>query len=786
MKFSVNWLREFVELPPSIDELSELLTLAGVEIEGVENRGADFANVVIAQINASAPHPNADRLSVCDVDDGSGTKRQIVCGAKNYKVGDKVPLALPGAVLAGELKIKASKLRGVESEGMLCSAKELGISDESAGLLILSPDAKIGAPIGSLFPADTVLDVEITPNRGDLLSHFGLAREIAALTGKPVVAAAVTAAEPLPPATAAATIKISAIRECGFYSARRIDNVTMGPSPEWLRAKLESVGLRSINNIVDITNFVMLELGQPLHAFDIDTLHGGIEVRLAHGAERFLALDGKTYSLGQENLVIADEQRAVAIAGVMGGEETGVTAKTRHILLESAYFLPASVRRTARKLNLPSDSSYRFERGVDPGMLLRASQRATDLIRELAGGEPAGEIDTAGTPPIEEPEVTLRSSRSDQLLGVSVPSEESNRILTAFGLTKQAPNSDASPWKIPSFRADLRREVDLIEEIVRAYGINRIPSANRSRFTPVSAADSTHDRESRIRNLLVAQGISEARTSALLPRGRSLFNSAAMVLRNPLSEDHVALRPSLLPGLLAVLERNLRNGASSIRLFEIGRTFSPEKGEESRQLALLLHGQPESKLHWRGAGNRRLDVFDAKGVLEALCDETLSFRRSERTDLALAAEILRGDEVIGFVGQLAAGDASAVGANAPVVVAELALQPLLEAAAHAKRFTEIEKFPSVTRDIAMIVPESLAHEKIVETIWGEPLLRHVSFFDLFVGPEAEKTLGPKRKSLAYTLTYRDKNRTLTNAEINVVHARIRERLQRELAVELRE
>src|SRR5207248_898934 len=366
MKFSVNWLREFVELPPSVDGLAELLTMSGVEIEGIEKRGTDFDHVVVAQITESKPHPNADRLTVCVVDDGSGTKRQIVCGAKNYRVGDKVPLALPGAELTGGLKIGASKLRGVESEGMLCSAKELGVAEDAAGLLILSPEAKIGTPICDLFPPDTILDVEITPNRGDLLSHFGLAREIAALTNKTVVAAAVTSGSTAAEDSGSCNhgVKISALRECPFYSARRIENVKVGPSPDWLRAKIESVGIRSINNVVDVSNFVMLELGQPTHAFDADKLSGEINVRLAHEAEEFLALDGKTYELSPENLVIADGERTVGIAGVMGGEESGVTDSTKNVLLESAYFLPASIRRTARDLNLPSDASYRFERGV--------------------------------------------------------------------------------------------------------------------------------------------------------------------------------------------------------------------------------------------------------------------------------------------------------------------------------------------------------------------------------------------------------------------------------------
>ncbi|HEX5176231.1 MAG TPA: phenylalanine--tRNA ligase subunit beta, partial [Chthoniobacteraceae bacterium] len=547
MKFSLNWLGEFVELPDEVERLTELLTLAGVEIEGIENRGANFEHVVVARITASAQHPNADRLSVCQVDDGSGQTRQIVCGAKNYKVGDKVALALAGAILPNDFKIKASKLRGVESQGMLCSAKELGIGEDAGGLLILPPEAKIGAPIGGLFPNDIILNVEITPNRADLLSHYGLAREIAALTKKPLRELKI--AEPL--AVTGAAVQISAPRECPFYSARRIENITVGASPDWLRAKLEAVGLRSINNIVDVTNFVMLELGQPLHAFDAARLQRGINVRLARPNEQFLALDGRTYNLTPKNLLITDGERAVAIGGVMGGEDTGVTDTTRNLLLESAYFLPSSVRRTARELNLPSDASYRFERGVDPGMVLRASERAVQLIREIAGGEPANETITAGMLPAPPPGFALRYARCNEVLGASVAPEEADRILEGFGLQKLGATSEQSSWRIPSYRSDLRREVDLIEEIVRVFGINRIAGVDRSRFTPVSTADHRYNFEMQLRQRLVARGFSEVRTSVLVGRQTlgSGFASGAVELRNPLSEDHVALRPSLIPGL---------------------------------------------------------------------------------------------------------------------------------------------------------------------------------------------------------------------------------------------
>src|SRR5216117_4392215 len=434
MKFSVNWLREFVDLPENPEEIAELLTRAGVETENIEQRGAKIDKVIVSQITASSRHPNADRLTVCEVDDASGTKRRIVCGATNYKVGDKVPLALPGTKLPNGTEIRKSKLRGIESEGMLCSPIELRLGEDASGLLILSPDAKIGAPIGDLFPADTILDVEITPNRGDLLSHFGLAREIAALTGKKL-------REPPPLRTADTTVagvKISATRECPFFSARKIDNVKVGPSPQWLRAKIESVGIRSINNIVDVSNFVMLELGQPTHAFDANKLKGDINVRVAHAGERFLALDGNTYSLKPDNLVVADQERAVGIAGVMGGEETGVTESTKSILLESAYFLPASVRRTARNLNLPSDASYRFERGVDPQMVLRASHRATELICEIAGGIPAKEVGAAGKVPANPSDVSLSYEKCDRVVGVTIKPKTVDEILERFGLKKSA------------------------------------------------------------------------------------------------------------------------------------------------------------------------------------------------------------------------------------------------------------------------------------------------------------------------------------------------------------
>src|SRR5438067_305648 len=782
MKFSVNWLAEFVDLPKNAEEIAELLTGAGVETENIETRGAKIDKVIVSQVMALSRHPNADRLTVCEVDDGSETKRQIVCGATNYKVGDKVPLALPGAKLPNGTEIRKSKLRGVESEGMLCSAIELGLGQDASGLLILSPEAKIGAPIADLFPGDSILDVEITPNRGDLLSHFGLAREIAALTGKKLRGDT----RPLKAVKFAnAGVTISAARECPFFSARKIDNVKVGPSPQWLRAERQCIGIRSINNIVDISNFVMLELGQPTHACDAYKLKGGINVRLARDGEKFLALDGKTYSLRPDNLVVADQERPVGIAGVMGGEETGVTEMTKSILLESAYFLPTSVRRTARNLNLPSDASYRFERGVDPEMILRASHRATELIRKIADGMPAKEVGAVGKVPANPADVSLSYEKCDRVVGIAIEPKTVDEILTRFGLKKSKSASKNGIWKIPSYRRDLQRDVELIEEVVRSYGVNKIPGADRSRFTPSSAADQSHDLESALRERFVSRGLSEVRTSKLIPRSTIAFSENAIASRNPLSEEHVALRPSLITGLLNVLDRNIRAGAERVAIFEMGRVFEPPSGREERRIGFLLWGTATSEANWR---KRPLDFFDLKGVIEAYISRDLSFRRAQHPNLALAVEIYSGNQLIGLTGQISASLASKVDAHGAVFVAELSLDLPISGLGSAATFREFGKFPAITRDIALVVDEDLPHEDIIKAIFSqkEPLLTKVEFFDRFVGEGAERLFGKGKKSLAYRLTYRSQSRTLTSEEVTAAHARIRERLRHDLGAELRE
>jgi phenylalanyl-tRNA synthetase beta chain len=440
---------------------------------------------------------------------------------------------------------------------------------------------------------------------------------------------------------------------------------------------------------------------------------------------------------------------------------------------------------------LPSDASYRFERGVDPEMISRASARATELMSEIAGGKPDTKVAIAGKIPAALPDVSLNYKTSDRLLGITIAPKTVDEILERLGLEKnKRKTGEEGSWKIPSYRRDLRRDVDLIEEVIRAHGVEKVAGADRSRFTSASAADRTYDFEAATRESLVARGISEARTSSLIPRrslGGGPFVENALEVRNPLSEDHVALRPSLLPGLLAVAARNFRGSAESVRLFELGRVFAQTDGNEQRRLALLFAGKAESVPHWRSDAKRKLDFFDVKGAVEIIGRGRFSFRRSAHSDFALATEVLLGEKIIGVLGQLAMRHASDLGTENSVFVAELNLDLIAAAQKDSATFREVEKFPAVTRDIAMIVPETTSHDEIVRAIESakEPLLERVELFDLFSGKQAE-SFGAARKSLAYSLTYRDKNRTLTNEEVTVVHARIRERLQRELAAELRE
>ncbi|MGK0185508.1 MAG: phenylalanyl-tRNA synthetase beta chain [Verrucomicrobiales bacterium] len=799
MNVSLNWLNDHIDLSGyTLPQLSDLLTFAGVEVEEIEHKGLDSDLIVVAQVQSSDKHPDADKLSVCQVDDGSGTPRQIVCGAKNYKVGDKVPLALPGTVMPGDFKIKKGKLRGIESLGMMCSGRELGISQDHDGLLILPEDAPIGKPIRELFKPDTIVEVEVTPNRSDWLSHLGMARELAALANRPLKGTSDYCDSTTPTRIAKpGEVKIEAPESCPFYTARFIRGVKVGPSPAWLKEKLEAIGLRPINNIVDITNYVLMEMGQPLHAFDVAKLNGGITVRSANEGEKFLALDGETYDLLGSDLVIADSANAVAIGGVMGGENSGVTEFSTDILLESAYFDPPAIRRTSRRLGLSSDSSYRFERGIDPLQTLGASALATKLILEIAGGEADEMTLECGEAPVRTGEVTLDIPRAQRLLGAEIAESEIDRILTGLGLEKTAGTADiSSTWRIPSYRLDLQRHVDLVEEIARVYGLDNIPASQGAIFSEASDADHTYDFTLQLKDRLTSLGFYEAGTIKLIADGQ-LADVVGCTpelpvpypLKNPLSDDHTIMRSSIVPALLNVAERNVRMGANALRFFECGTVFrKSDDGSpiESQAIALLMNG-PSQPASWHGMDQPSSDFFHLRGVIESIIPRGLTLTPSEHPTLMLAAKVLANGAHIGWAGQLPPARARAIGTNAPLLVAELEMALLqTHNVDRSVQFAELPKFPGSSRDIAMFVPADLPNGKLEDFFNGlnEPLLESFSVFDVFIS-DTPSTDASQRKSIAYSLTYRDESRTLQATEIDEAHGRVLDLLKQSLPVEIR-
>lgn len=793
MNVSLKWLSDHVDFSEySMSELDDLLTFAGIEVEGVQRMPE---NLVVGEVLSSEPHPDADKLSVCQVDDGSGKKRQIVCGAKNYKVGDKVPLALPGCVLdAGDgktFKIKEGKLRGVESLGMMCAASEIGLTDDADGLMILSEEAKPGTPLGEIYPA--VFELEITPNRPDCLSHLGVARELAALAQKPLKNVAHHGDSKTPTREAKDEIAISTAT-CPFYTARIVRGVKVSSSPDWLKEKLESVGLRPINNIVDITNYVLMEMGHPLHAFDMAKLDGGIHVRQAKEGESFEALDGETYELTADDMVIADSKVPVALAGVMGGEESGVTEETTDILLESAYFTPSAVRRTARRHMLHSDSSYRFERGTDAYQVAGASDLAIQLVLELAGGEAEKELVVCGELPAAPSPVALDNDYCRAVIGDDIDDEKIDAILSSLGLEKKA-----AAWEIPTFRLDLERPVDLVEEVARVYGLDSVPSAQKAWFSPASKADDAFDFASKLQAQLSSLGFFETRNLKLISEAQLADDLATshrgmspIRLKNPLNDEQDYLRPGLVPGLLAAAERNLRFGNPDIRLFENGRVFTatPKGGEvEHEHLALLMTGgrAPRS---WAKGELDKTDIHDLRGILEAICPDGLVLNAidDDRLVAACSIEIGRGKKSakLGIAGIVPPSRARELGFGTAIMVAELNLKKLAAAAEEDIAFAELPKFPGSSRDIAMLVPATLQAEEIAAFFdaHDEPLLQAVELFDVFSDPAGEK-LPAEKKSLAYSVTYRSEGRTLEAKEIETAHAKLLDSLRAGLSVEFR-
>jgi phenylalanyl-tRNA synthetase beta chain len=805
MKVTFNWLKQYVQFDWPPEELAARLTMLGLEVEGVQKLGGEMNGIIVAQVLTRDKHPNADKLSVCRVNDGRG-ERMIVCGAQNFQAGDKVPLILPGHNLpakAGEapVTIKAGKIRGVESQGMLCSPDELGLPDAIEGLLILRPDAVVGQPFAEYLGrqgSDVVYDLEITPNRPDWNSVVGIAREISALTGNPLrlpeiqIASSHLAGE--------ATEKMLAVRImepelCSRYTARIIRGVKIGPSPEWLRSTLEKVGLRSINNVVDVTNFVMLEIGHPLHAFDYHLLggHPAIIVRRASEGEKFVTLDGKERLLTNQMLLIADETKAVALAGIMGGQNSEIQPNTVDVLIESACFQPQNIRATSKKLELRTDSSYRFERGADPGICDWASRRAAQLILETAGGlllDPL--IDAFPTPPSPK-QISLRCEKTNELLGVDIAPDAQVKFLQRLGLECAHPSPPT--FQIPTFRVDLKREADLIEEIVRLYGVDKIPATPPRGAIGAHAFDAVHEQIAEARRLLAGLGIFEA-------QGQTLISSTAAnlatnteqtaALQHPLSADMNVLRPSLLPGLLEGLRHNASRKNGDVALFEIGRVFIQFEGKikEERRLALALMGRRQLGF-WSGPDrDAKYDVYDLKGSLEEFFEQfglrgvTWARQESPGPLFLESAAVQLGKLTLGEMGQLSPALQKRYDLRDGVFVAELNLDLLLGRRVPAKSFKPLPAFPAIRRDVAMLVTENVLFDTVQNVVkQARPAnLEKMEVFDVFRG----NNVPAGQKSLACAFTYRNAGRTLTDAEVNAAHEKLVEQLKQSLPATIRD
>jgi len=814
MKVTLNWLKQYVEFNWSPEELITRLTLLGLEVEGVQKISGAFEGIVVAQVVTRDKHPNADKLSLCRVNDGTGV-RQIVCGAQNFKPEDKVPLILPGASLplkSGETEpftIKVGKIRGVESHGMLCSPQELGLPEQVDGLLILREDAKVGQPFGEYLGrsgADVIYDLEVTPNRPDLNSVIGIAREIAALTGNPLkIPVSMEAGHPLEKVTGVSVDELVAVRiedseNCPRYTARIIKGVKVGPSPDWLKSTLEKAGIRSISNVVDVTNFVMLEMGQPLHAFDYHLIAKGaggkptIVVRRAVVREKFRTLDEVERTLADDTLLIADEQKGIALAGVMGGANTEINQETRAVLVESAYFNPVNIRRTSKRLGLRSESSYRFERGADPEICEAASRRAVQLILETAGGELAAGVVDVRPQTKPAPEITLHFAKTDALLGVGISHAEQLSHLTKLGLTVTAQAPGDATFKIPSWRVDLKREVDLIEEVGRLYGVDRLPSTPPRGAIGSNEFDTVYDQIFEVRRILTSLGLHEAQGQTLISKDEVRVIDAGEIvsLANPLSSDMDVLRPSLLPGLIHSLRHNASRKNNEVALFEIGRVFGQTGGgmKEGRRVAIAIMGQ-RALPFWSGSErDAKFDAYDLKGLVEDLLEQfglrgIMFTKRTESTPLMLESAIvtLGGKLPLGELGQLLPTLAKKYDLREAVLLAEFDLDLLLSKRNPAKTFKALPQFPSSRRDVAILVAEAITHDAVLATVkQARPAnLEALELFDVFRG----QGVPAGQKSLAYAFTYRAADKTLTDAEVNSAHEKAVESLCQKLAAVVR-
>jgi len=801
MKISLNWLADYVELPATPEETAAKLTLAGLEIEGVERLGEGLDGVVVAHILESVPHPNAEKLSVTQVDAGpKHGKLQIVCGAKNYKVGDKVPLATVGTKLPGGIEIKQAKLRGVDSAGMLCSAKELAIAEDASGLLILDPSAQVGMPIAeALGLRDVVFEVNVTPNRPDALSHIGIAREVATITGTPLKVPSVELTEDGSPVESLVKVEVRDYERCPRYTARALEGAAIGPSPMWMQNRLRAVGVRAISNAVDVTNYVLLECGQPLHAFDLDLVpNGHVIVRRAGEGEKMTTLDGKERTLTADDLVICDEKSPSALAGVMGGATSEVSDKTRRILLESAYFLPSGVRRSSARHGLHTESSHRFERGVDYEAVTWAQDRAAQLLAQLCGAKIArGRID-ARKAPLARRQFKLRFARIGDLLGMPVPAETTERILTGLGFKLTERTAESAMVEVPSWRVDVDGEADCVEEIARLQGYGTIPARLPRGVSDLAPEPVGQAVERRLRLALSAAGFDEVvNYSFVSPKDLEVLKPGAkpILVKNPLAPEQEAMCTTRLAGLLVNVRHNLNRQVEDVRFYELGRTYLPsqDKGstqpaDEPRMLAGVLVGHRDP--HQWGERREAVDFFDLKGAIEQLVESigARDVRYVSVTDRPhlhprSACELRIAGKPVGSFGELHPKAAQALSLPRGVFVFELAVEALEQGAHLVPRSKSLPRFPAVLRDLAVVLDDTVAAADVEAEIRaaGGQLVEEVTLFDLYRGQGVPQG----KKSLAFAVRLRAAERTLTDEEAVKAHAAIVSRLGEKFGATLR-
>jgi len=788
MKASISWLKSLCPTDLSIDDIVRRLTMAGLEVDGVEPASKPWTHVVVGEVLSVTQHPDADKLNVCEVTDGESTY-QVVCGATNVRAGLKVPFARVGAVIGDDFRIQQAKLRGVDSHGMLCGADELGLSDERDGLMELPDHVVTGSDVADLLSLpDHVVEVDLTPNRGDCLSITGLARELGVLSQTTVRTVDCEAVDPESDETH--DVHLSAPEGCPCYVGRVIEHVDVTkPTPLWMVERLRRSGIRSIDAIVDITNYVMLELGQPMHAFDRDQLVGEIDVRMAHPGEQLVLLDGKTLTLSDDVLVIADQEKALALAGIMGGEHSGISERTTTVFLESAYFAPITIAGKARRYGLHTDASARFERGVDWQLAERACQRATALILDICGGVPGPVMITDNEQALPTLQVvTLTHARIKQQLKIELASETIQQMLQALGFDVDV-TSDGFRCVAPSWRFDIAIEQDLIEEIARIYGYNNLPTSLPAQALTMAAVPEAETPLMRLKHYLVDQDVQEAVTYSFVdPAMQALLGDGVEGVRlaNPIASNLAEMRRSLMPGLVEAVRHNVNRQAPRVRVFETGQCFvsSDDQLDQSERLGIALYGQ-QAPLHF--SGDRLVDFFDLKGIVDGLeivnGGGSLSWSSGEHPALApgQTARVSINGQSIGIVGRLHPRLARELDLPKPLFLADLNLSPLLSGQVTA--FKAISRYPRVLRDLAVVVDDSIAWQQIVDAVksLGDSRIQSVELFDVYRGTGVPEGC----QSLALSLSLQDPEKTLDDVAIQEMVNQVVRTLGEQTGAELR-